>query len=110
MKKDITISQVFGSGLALILIALLIFLLTEKILFLHTAIGLTVLSMIWQAPFRYFGIAWFVFGEALGFVVSRILLTLIYVVLVIPIGLLKRGTIRKNMKLGQFKKGTDAET
>lgn len=84
------------------------FLLTEKILFLHTAIGLTVLLMIWHAPFRYFGVAWFAFGEALGFVVSRIVLTFIYIVLVIPIGLLKRRTIRKNMKLGQFKKGTDS--
>jgi len=108
LKKELTIVQIFGSGLALILITLLIFLFSEKMVFLHTAIALTVLLMIWPAPFRYFGIVWFALGEALGFIVSRILLTVIFLFLVIPVAIFKKGSIRRNMNLGQFKIGNDS--
>jgi hypothetical protein len=108
LKKNLNITQVFGSGLALILIALLIFLFSEKIFFLHAAMVLTVLLMIWPAPFRYFGIVWFALGEALGYVISRILLTVIYLFLVIPVSIFKRGGIRCNMNLEHFKKGNES--
>ncbi len=64
--------------------------------------------MIWPAPFRYFGIVWFALGEALGFIVSRILLTVIFSFLVIPVAIFKKGSIRRNMNLGQFKIGNDS--
>lgn len=108
MNKNLNITQVFGSGLALILIALLVFLFSEETFFLKVAIAFTLLLMIWPAPFRYFGIIWFALGEALGYVISRILLTVIYLFLVIPVSIFKRGSIRRNMNLEYFKKGHES--
>jgi hypothetical protein len=103
-KKQLTVSQLFGSGLALILIFLLLYLFSKNQLYIHISVALTILLMVWPAPFKYFGLFWFAFGETLGFVVSRIILTLIFVLVVIPVGLLKRKSIRKNMHLNDFAK------
>jgi hypothetical protein len=108
IKKDFTSSQIYGSGLALILIMLLIFLFTGNKSVIQAAVFITILLMVWPAPFRYFAIAWFALAELMGFAVSRIMLTIIYLILVIPAGILKRTSIRKNLKLGIYRKGTDS--
>jgi uncharacterized membrane protein YgaE (UPF0421/DUF939 family) len=107
-KKQLTVSQLYGSGLALILIFLLLYLFGDNPLFLHISVVLIILLMVWPAPFKYFGLFWFAFGETLGFVVSRIILSLIFILIVIPVGLLKRKSIRNNMNLNDFAKSTDS--
>jgi hypothetical protein len=104
LKRQLNTNQLFGSGLALILLMLLGYIFLHTQILLYFAVSLVILLMIWPQPFRYFGIFWFAFGEALGFVVSKILLTIVYGLLVIPIGLLKRKSIRHNMQLSVFKK------
>ncbi len=105
-RKELSLSQVYGSGLAAVLISLIVYTFTGDDLPLYIALGLIILLMIWPAPFRYFGFVWFSFGEIIGFIVSRLLLSLIYIVLVIPIGLMVRKKIRKNMDLSSFKAGS----
>lgn len=103
--RELNPHQLFGSGLAAILICLLGYIFSGKDTWVYVAIGAVLWLMIWPAPFRYFGMAWFGLGELLGFFVSRILLTIIYGVLVIPIGLLVRKRLRRNMQLSLFKSG-----
>jgi hypothetical protein len=106
LKRNLSTTQVFGSGLALILLSLLLYIFLENQIFLNISLGLTIFLMIWPAPFKYFGYLWFAFGEALGYVVSRIILSVVYIVLVIPVGLMKRAKISRNMKLNVFKRDT----
>lgn len=105
LKKEFTTSQIYGSGLALILILLLIYLFNGNYSIIQAVIFFTILLMIWPAPFRYFAIMWFALAELMGFIASRIVLTLIFLFMVIPAGILKRGSLRKTLKLGMFKKG-----
>lgn len=106
LKRQLNTAQVYGSGLALILLNLLLYIFLSKTIFLHFSLGFVILLMIWPSPFRYFGLFWFAFGEALGYMVSRIILSIIFLLLVVPIGLLKRRGLRKNMQLNIFKKDT----
>lgn len=106
LKRETAAVRTYGSGLALILIFLITFILTGKSLLMHISLGITILLMIWPAPFRYFAYVWFSFGEILGFVVSRILLSIIYLVLVIPVGLIVGKRLRHNMQLSSFKTDT----
>ena len=108
VKKSFNSSQLFGSGLALILIFLLIYLFNEKRLYLHVAIFLTIVLMVWPAPFRFFAIMWFAFAEITGFIVSRILLTFIFLLIVVPAGFIKRKTLHRNLWLGQFWKSNNS--
>jgi hypothetical protein len=107
-KEAITAVRTYGSGLALILIFLITFILTGEIFLLYISLGVTVLLMVWPAPFRYWGRLWFSLGEILGLVVSRILLSIIYLLLVIPVGLIVGKKIRRNMQLFSFKNGSDS--
>lgn len=104
LNKELNTAQVYGSGLALILIFILLFMILEVSIFLHIGVALMVALLIWPKPFRYFGILWFAWGDVLGYVVSRIILTLIYFVVVIPVGLIIRKKIRFNMQISQFRK------
>lgn len=106
IKKEFNTSQIYGSGLALLLILLLVYLFGGNKAVIQSALVLTILLMVWPAPFRYFAMVWFALAELLGYIVSRILLAVIFLILVVPVGLLKRGKLRKTLKLGMFKKGT----
>jgi len=108
LKRNLNTNQIYGSGLALILIMLGLNLYFKERLFAEIALGMVILLMIWPTPFRYFGYFWFAFGESLGYVVSRVILSVVYVVLVIPVGLLKRKPIRRSMQVNAYKAGTDS--
>ncbi len=102
LKKDLSTAQVYGSGLASLLIILIVYFFTRNTTLLYVCFGVIILLMVWPRPFRYFGMLWLSFGELLGFVVGRLLLTIIYGLLVIPIGLFVRKKIRRNMQLFSF--------
>lgn len=104
--RSLSASQLYGSGLALILILLLLSVFLKSNLFLFIAIGLSILLMISPVPFRIFAYIWFAFGELMSLVVGKLILSVIYLFLVVPIGLIKRKSIRSNMHLSLFKKGT----
>lgn len=108
IKREFTTSQIYGSGLALLLILLLVYLFAENKAVIQIAVVLTVLLMVWPAPFRYFAILWFGLADVLGYVVSRIILTVVYLILVVPVGILKRESLRRSLKLNLFKKGNES--
>ena len=51
-----------------------------------------------------FAIFWYGFSGLLGDVMSRILLTIIYFVIVLPVGLIRRLSGRDTLKLKDFKR------
>lgn len=108
LNKELNTAQVYGSGLALIIIFVLLYIFLEKRIFFYSANFLTVTLLIWPKPFRYFGIFWFGLGDVLGFIVSKIILILIYFVIVIPVGWIIRKKIRSNMQIQHFGKNSDS--
>ena len=104
--RKISKEQSKDSGLALALIALLLGLLLNDDAYFKTAIVLLFLSMAVPSIFRPFAFLWYGLAELLGTVMSKILLTLVFVIIVLPVALLRKIAGKDSMNLKAFKNGT----
>ena len=100
-----TSDQAKDTGLAMILILLLCFLYLGERIFLLLAIGCLVITMTWPAFFKPLARAWFGLSHAMGTVVSKILLTLVFYGVATPIGLLRRLAGADSMRVRQWRDG-----
>lgn len=105
MTEDVSVSQSRDSGLALVLISLLLAWGASIEFFLLLAIGLLVVTMTAPGLFRPFAKVWFGLSHALGSVASRILLTLLFYAMVTPVGVIRRLLGKDAMQLKAWKEG-----
>ena len=103
--KKISKKQATDSGMAVVLILLLIGLFSQNILYLKLAIPFLLINMIFPMFFYPFAIVWLGFSHLLGTVVSKIILTVVFIVLVLPVGLFRRLLGKDSLQLAKFKKG-----
>lgn len=104
-KKKITENQCKDTGLALILILLLISWFTEKSIYWQSAIPVLILTMTVPKIFKIPAVVWFGFSHFLGGIVSKILLTVVFFGVITPIGLLMRLFGKDSMRLKEWKLG-----
>ena len=104
LEKNVTKSQCKDAGLALVLILLLLALTTSQRYLLPAGIVLLVVTMTAPALYKPFARFWFVFSHTLGTLVSRVLLTVLFYLLVTPVGLLRRLFGKDAMQLKSWKK------
>jgi len=102
--KRTTKDQSRDTGMAMVLILLLVYLYSRNSKILVGAVGLQVLAMTLPQAFRPVAVVWFNFSRLLGEVVSRILLSVIYFAVVTPIGVLRRLRGKDALHMRQFKK------
>jgi ABC-type phosphate/phosphonate transport system permease subunit len=88
--RHITKVQARDTGLAAVLILLLIAHFRDSVALVAPAIGVLVLDMIWPNFFRPFAYVWFTVANILRRIVSTILLTVVFMVIATPIGLIRR--------------------
>jgi hypothetical protein len=93
------------AGMALVLIMLLAGLFSRNVLFYKIAIPVLLLNMIIPQIYYPFAWIWYSLSNFLAIFVSRMLLSVIYLVLVVPIGLFRKLTGNDNLNLRKFKKG-----
>ena len=98
-----TVDESRNTGLAMVLICLLVAHLGKRPQWFPAAIGLLLLCMVWPAAFRPLARIWLGLSHLLGTVVSRIILTLLFYGLVTPIGLLRRMSGADSMQRRQWK-------
>ena len=94
------------TGMALTLLCLIAALVTHKPGWVALATGVLVLNM--TAP-KVFGPAsklWFGLSAVLGAVMSRVILSLVFFLVLTPMGLIRRAMGKDTLKLAAFKKGT----
>jgi len=103
--KKITVEKCKDSGLALVLICLISFLAWERPTLLLLAIAFLVTAMTYPPVFQPFARFWFALSTALGTVVSKILLTVLFYGLVLPVGLARRTMGKDSMQIRSWKKG-----
>jgi hypothetical protein len=72
--------------------------------FLLTAIITLILAILWPGFFQPLVKVWFAASERIGAVASKIILTIIFFALVLPIGVIRRMSGYDSMKLKQWKK------
>jgi energy-coupling factor transporter transmembrane protein EcfT len=103
--QDVTASQCKDSGMALVLLCLLLAVGTSSRNFLLLGIGLLIVTMTVPVLLKPFARLWFGLSHALGAVVSGILLTLLFFLMVTPLGLLRRILGKDSMQMKKWKQG-----
>ena len=101
---DISKKQATDTGMAMTLILLLLGFFTKKILFYEIAIASLVVTMAIPMLFYPFAVIWFGLTTLLGEVVSKILLTVIYFVVLFPVSLIRQAMGKDTLDLKTFKK------
>jgi hypothetical protein len=94
--------------MAVVLIFLLIGLFRHDFAFITIAIISLIFTMAFPLIFKYIAVIWLGFSHLLGTVVSKIVLTVIFFLVVMPVGMIRQIFGYDTLKLRQFKKGTDS--
>jgi hypothetical protein len=108
IKRKITKEQSRDTGMAMVLLLLLVDIRTKRGWVLFAAIALLVLNMTVPQIYRPIAVLWLGFSDLIGAVVSRILLSIVFFAVVTPIGILRRLAGKDSLKLLVFKAGKDS--
>jgi hypothetical protein len=106
--KKITKDQSKDTGMAMVLLALLLGFLTDAPGFFPVAAILLVVTMAVPAVYRPIAFVWLGLSHFLGTIVSRILLTAVFFVIVLPVGLLRRVMGKDSLQLKKFGRGEES--
>lgn len=107
-RISFTSQQHKDAGMACVLIILITGYLTGNNTWFYVAIPLLFLAMAIPAAFYPFSLFWYALSSLLGNIMSRVILTIIFVVLVVPVGIIRRIAGKDPMKLREFKKSRDS--
>lgn len=103
LKRKITKDQSRDTGMAMVLLLLLVAVSRKKEGYLYLAIALQVVNMIVPKVFYPIAIFWLGFSDAMGAVMSKVLLSIVYFLVVTPIALLRKISGKDSLKLRVFK-------
>lgn len=106
--RSVTQNQAKDTGLALVLILLIIAHFWDKSMLVLPAICVLLITMTCPVAFSPLARVWFGFARILADTVSKMLLTLLFVVVVIPVALIRRLWGADPMRLKAWKKGRDS--
>ncbi|EKO37779.1 MAG: hypothetical protein B193_3534 [Solidesulfovibrio magneticus str. Maddingley MBC34] len=100
--------QARDTGMALTLVALIVFFATREIRYATIATAILLLDMIWPSFFKPLAKVWFGLSHVLGTVMSKVILALAFFLVLTPMGLLRSILGKDPMRVRQFKQGTDS--
>ncbi len=106
--KKITKDQSRDTGMAMVLLLLILFAAKKREWLLYGAMALHVLNMIVPQIYRPVALLWLGLSEVLSTVTSKILLSIVFFGVVTPIGILRRLFGKDALKLHAFKAGQDS--
>jgi polyferredoxin len=104
VKTSFTKKENVESSLALIAILLITSLIWHSALLIEVSIGLIFLALTVPAVFYPFSFIWLNLSHLLGRVSSFVLLAGIFVLVVTPVGVIRRLLGKDRLRLSQFKK------
>lgn len=100
----ITKKQCMEFGLVTILAASFLAIYLKQNHYVVYAFFLTLVTLTIPIIFYPFGAVWFWLSRVLGVISSRVLLTVVFFIVVTPVGLVRRLLKKDNLKTDQFKK------
>jgi hypothetical protein len=103
-----TPEQAKDTGLAMTLLCLLIVQFRQAYRLVPLALVLLIVTMAWPRLFRPLAGLWFGLSHVLGTFMSKVILTVIFFVIVTPIGLIRRVMGADSLQLKKFKQGQDS--
>ncbi len=104
VPRTITTNQAKDTGMAMVLICLIVVAAGGARFFFGLAIILLLLDMIWPNVFRPVAKIWLGLSNLLGALTSRLVLAVVFLVLVFPVGLVRRLAGKDSLKLKEWKK------
>ena len=108
--KDLQITREKSrdTGLALLLIILLFDLYSHNKAYINIAVVVLLISMLVPLIFKPLAYLWFGFATITGKIISSILLTIIYFIIVTPVGFVRRYIGIDRLKLKEWKKNNNS--
>jgi hypothetical protein len=107
VRGDATRRQAEETGMALVLLLLLVWLFRRDDVYAVAAFAVQLANMVVSPVFRPIAVLWFGLSSLLGAVVSRVILTLVFLLVVTPVGFWRKMLGHDSLKLGAFKAGGD---
>jgi hypothetical protein len=101
---NISKEQAKDAGMAVVLILLLLGIFLKQKTFYPYAAAALVVNMTLPVVYKPFAVIWFGLATLLGTFMSKVLLTVVYILFVIPIGLIRRLMGKDSLQLKKFKK------
>ncbi len=106
LKPDITLKQERDTGLIVVLVCLLLALFYPPLVWIKIALTAVLITLLWPKAFYPLAVIWFLLAEALSKVSSTVILTSLFIVLVVPVGFMRRVFKKDNLQLKAFKKSS----
>jgi polyferredoxin len=103
-----TPEQAKDTGMAMVLICLLLGYWGKFPKFLPVSIALLLITMVWPRAFTPLAALWFGLAHLLSSVVSRVILSILFFVIVTPIGVIRRWLGADALQLKKWKQGKDS--
>ncbi len=108
IKQKMTKEQSRDTGMAMVLLLLLVSLKSRRDGWLYAAMVLHIVNMIVPRIYAPVAVVWLGFSHVLGTIMSKILLSILFFGLVTPIGVLRRLAGKDSLKLRAFKKSQES--
>ncbi len=106
--RTITKDQSRDTGMAMVLLLLIVAASRKREGYMFLAMGLHIVNMIWPQIYRPLAVVWLGLSDLLGSIVSKVLLSIVFFVVVTPIGILRRLAGKDSLKLRAFKASKDS--
>ena len=106
--KNSNKNQAKDTGLAIVLILLIIEYVKRPGWLVIAAMAVMVLTMTWPTVFTHLARIWFRFSHFLGSIVSKIILSIVFFLIVTPVGFVRKVFGADPMKTRLWKKGDES--
>ncbi len=98
-KEKITPIQCRDTALAFAFLSLLIWFFTDEINFIYATMFIVLWAMVWPTSWQWPARLWFGFSHVLGSVMSKVLLSIIYFAILMPVAMVRRILGKDSMRL-----------
>ena len=107
-QLNIMKEQAKDTGMAVVLICLIVILFWEKYQLVPIAVAFLVLDMVWPDAYRPAAKIWFGLSHLLGTIVSMLLLSILFFVLVTPVGMIRKLIGKDSLHLKKWKNNKES--
>ncbi|MEE9430625.1 MAG: SxtJ family membrane protein [Melioribacteraceae bacterium] len=96
--------QAVDTGLAMMLISFIVAYFTGKTFYLNLMLPVLLIIMIYPKMLYPFAVVWLSLSKILGTFISKIILTFVFFIMVVPMGLFRKILGKDSLQLKDFKK------
>lgn len=108
IPKKISKKEATDTGMAMVLICLLLGYFLKNNNFYLLALPVQVINMVFSKFFTPFAYIWLGLTNLLGAIVSKVLLSVIYILFLMPMGIIRRMMGKDSLKLKGFKQSKES--